>query len=375
MFSNPFEKPKKAPAQEAPKRRRFEYILTDYDRKYVETGLKALKEDFETVPEKDFPDLLIFMDTGARPLAAGVLPIAKAVAEQRGLDMPQNRFLAGGFRDYHLRDIEALRESGDPDWKEKYVRSRIEREKSWRSEDIKRQEERLAEIEQKEPVIIEFFERVNKNIDEEISESRAHLAEFRTALADADVRISAEIEKLIHDDAANKQALEERLRDILQQTKAKHITIVDDYLCDGVTLGQVLKAFQSLDKEQRPKVTFMSFFAKTTRISDYEVPFHEAEFELHAEGPKKAWLDAGFQVLLPNQEYNDYSGFIYSHKPFSATPDEKEISQKKKAFVGVEKIPGEKLAKVSEERDQELMLQLRHEMKEIAGDVLRKKRY
>lgn len=320
---NPFDRPP-APGREK-RRPKFERILTEADRGHAERGLQALKNLFESSSAEEFPDAIVFMDTGARPLAAGVLPIARAISEQRGLPMPENRFLAGGFRNFFLDEVHAAQESGDPAWKETFVEKMLDRGGKY-----------------------------GPKTPQEEAETRAYW------------------EEVIRQDEASAQALKERLTDILEDTKAKHVLIVDDYLSQGLTLKQVHRVLQSMDKELRPQVTFMSFFAKEEWLPYDEDLDVQPPNPLLAEAAVQRWLDEGFRVVLPTREASDYAGFVYGHKPDFAKAEDEAKAKLKKSFIGVEKIPGQVFSKVAAERDQELMLQLRHEMRGIADEILKK---
>ena len=371
-----FESKKKAaPAKERvfveKKKPRFERALNEEDAKHVKTGLEAIYEEFETAPEQDFSDMIVFLDTGARPLAAGVLPIARAVAKERGLPEPGNRFLAGTSRPTHYREIMKLRESGEADWEEKYIEEKIEREKTWMSEYLEDLIKRRAGfVVEKE----EYF--IEKSREQLLSEFDESIVKYKEELRTADTRVRKEITDNIREIVGNEQALSARLKEILEQSGARNMLIVDDYLCAGLSMGQVLKVFQTIDTEDRPNVTFMSFFAKQYRMD--ESTWEKEVFELKAEDRKKAWVAEGFQVLLPNQEESGYAGFAYQYKPDTYAPYAEEEDYKKaefkKGFIGVEKVPGQAISKVSPDRDVELMLQLRHEIRDISTKVLKNHR-
>ena len=382
-FSNPFVEKKGLPSQKemaAPakervyvekKKPRFERALNEEDAKHVGTGLEAIYEEFETVPENDFPDMVVFMDTGARPLAAGVLPIARAVAKERGLPEPDNRFLAGTSRPPYYRNILELRETGEVGWEEEYIKERIEREKTWIAEYIEDLIGRRADLVEKPD---SFFDSLNKTRVDVINGFDESILKYKEDLRTAEERVRKEVTGSIQEIVANEQALSARLKEILEQSGARRMLIIDDYLCAGLSMGQILKAFQSIDKADRPEVTFMSFFAKQYRTD--ESTWENEVFELDAEDQKKAWVAEGFQVLLPNQEWNTYAGFAYQYKPdtYASYAEEEDYKKAdfKKGFIGVEKVSGKAISKVSPDRDVELMLQLRHEIRDISEKVLRR---
>lgn len=352
------------PAPEV-KKSTFERILTDYDRDYLERGLEALYEDFATVPEKDFPDLLVFLDTGARPLAAGVMPIVRKVAQDRGLEKPANRFLAGTSRPDDLQDIMSARESGDPDWKEGLINKEIAKIKDGLLKDIDYKNKKLRALLHQSTALD----------NEEIRSINSEIEMHQKELEETDSYVRSWYGKQVEEVDANAHALEKRLKEILADSKAKNVMILDDYLCDGLTLKQVQKAFQSLEKSTRPTVTFMSFFARNGSSKGFNFITGSRIWRIPPDQPRAraaldAWSLEGFKVLLPSQEYNEYQGFIYKHSPYDSDKED-ERTKLSKSFIGVEKFPGQAIAKVSEERDAELMLQLRHEIRDIAQEILK----
>lgn len=73
-----------------------ERIVNSLDSFVIEFGVGKLYRALDALPEAKFPDTLVFLDTGARPLAYAIKPILEDICQRKHIPEPALRFMAVG---------------------------------------------------------------------------------------------------------------------------------------------------------------------------------------------------------------------------------------------------------------------------------------
>jgi hypothetical protein len=82
------------------------FTLSEHDRSLLRAGLHCLKNEyFQEIGSENYPDLLVFPETTARPLLYGIRPLIKKLYGDAGLKMPgMVFFLANATAEIHFNE-------------------------------------------------------------------------------------------------------------------------------------------------------------------------------------------------------------------------------------------------------------------------------
>ncbi len=282
-----------------PKAEKFEF--SEVGKFILEQGLRSLYKYLDRLPAEEFPEAVIFLDTSARPFVYAVKPILDVVSERHGIKKPLIRF------------IQPVRSSDYAEWEKRRLKKRMEE---------------------------------NKKMGYQMT--NAERSEMETAF----VALDREIAERHEVEQALPFHLAERAHEILKETDAKRLLVVDECKFHGESLGKVHEAFSSLPPEEQPAIKDFIFYTQ-------------------AEQPSHEWNSRN-RDLIVGTTYGDleslddpeigtnFVGFF-----FGTFPEHKE------ADTGVRQEETGKYVRRSPHADKERMLAIRNAMTDIAGQVLK----
>ena len=371
-------------------------LLDRPDRQVIQEGLQHLPEFIEKSFGQEIPDLVLYCETSARPLAYGVKPILEDVAKKRNQEAPLHLFLGGIDRvKSDLDRVAEFYERFPETWAEEY-RQHVEADADGK---IARAEESLQKDVQKEQELRDYFNRTrNKDFDEmevindedgdytigyfRLPDGKRVRADINYYSNEADA-LAANI-PLQRKDLAKYKIKRERIQEQIdhfialreywqkkiEAQKAERVLIIDDYAHYGSTLSQT---HAILPKEINGKMISYAFYSFV----------EQREGIVEKQAKKLNWKGAGGmaanQVIRIDDEGESgtFQGFTFAHG-FTAPPmwEEPKFKHTKKdlksKMVGMTKGElGEQHSSRSVDRDPELMKTLRHEVQAIASKVLK----
>lgn len=234
------------------------------DKETIHNGLLQLAHILTDKPPEDLPELVLYLDTSARPLFYAVNPVLKKVYDQKREKNPSALFFQSFSGQAFIDDRGNERRYETAEYQQRALEERIET--SPYKDDPKKHEELIA---------------LHKDGTDYVNQRRALMAE--------------------------------RAAQILQSPSAKNVNrilVVDDYpRTERVSLFEVFRALRKV----RPEIQMMGFsFLTGIPVSDKSFFTEEEWNEWANPAPQMEGLEVHIGMTDPNTGYNTPRGPIFS---------------------------------------------------------------
>ncbi len=323
----------------------IEPLLNEKDREVIGRGLRKLLEILNATPDRELPNIILFPDTAARPLAYAVKPVLDALYASKGQATPDYRFIV-----LHSGPSELSYMRPDEHWEE----NRVE----YIAKYLSMAEEGLRDS------VTSLLEEMDKSVDDSLQswEQRSEIRiDFFASLVE---KAELEIRTVPERAEELKQtwlALHDRLKEIVADSLNARVLVIDDYVYRGASLQMLDDAFDdtvpSVDRQ------YFSFVVN-----------EDAKNKIEKQIP-----DFTYGTSTADDNFEDYRGFDYRTLDLGmfSEPNEVLLEKKRKVepVIGVKKNLGDKYSISSPVANSKEMNRLRLEMKTqgelVAKEVIR----